>query len=191
MWVERKLIFVFLSMGVLMRDVRDFFDAGDVRLQHILKVMDNAVRLEKRLSFSGDLVRAAIYHDLGYAKAFAVTKFHPVDGAMLSHLDGQPSHVTDAVLHHTGAFGEMTRCRPDLSHHFSASCRMMATKFNRALTFCDLRAGAQGQDVSVKERLVDIERRHKANSMLLDNIAFYKAAFEEIDKEFVDIWEND
>lgn len=154
------------------------------RIAHIERVVENARIVEARIPFQGRLLAAAMYHDIGYAPEFAKTGFHPVDSAILAFADEVDPAVVEAVLHHTGAFGEARRCRPDLMFHFADSCLMMKTRLNRALTFCDLRAGVNGEKVSMTERLNDIAHRHAGNKPLLEVMCEYAPLFQQIDDEF-------
>lgn len=160
------------------------FEAGSARLAHIHRVIENAKAIEARESFGGRLITAAVYHDIAYAHDLVRTGFHPVDGAFIALADGQPREVVEAVLHHTGAYGEVRREMPELLDRFPNGCEMMSTYLNRALTFCDLRAGPLGETFTLAQRVADWRTRHAANRVLLDNIADYETQFIEIDCEF-------
>ncbi|GAB5388745.1 MAG: hypothetical protein Alpg2KO_17130 [Alphaproteobacteria bacterium] len=140
--------------------------------------------VEEEAGFGGKLVQAALYHDIAYAPDLRQSGFHPVDGAHQAAQDELPADVVDAVLHHSGAFGEMERMQPDLRADYGQACRMMQTKLSRALTFCDLRSGADGRPVSLTERLADIRDRHSRNHALLANLDAYDKQFRQIDQEF-------
>lgn len=158
--------------------------ANTRRGKHIKAVVERAKHLDRRLSMGGALVQAACYHDIGYAAAARTTGFHPLDGALLARRHGLDHQVADAVLFHTGAFGEMRRLRPDLASYYTNGCGMTQTLLSRALTFCDLRTGVDGQPVSLQERLKDIQNRHSKNTGLLEAIKEYTPIFREIDQEF-------
>jgi hypothetical protein len=160
------------------------FEATSTRLAHIQRVVANAEIVESRETFGGRLILAAAYHDIGYAPDLAVTRFHPVDSALIATADGLPPTVVEAVLHHTGAHGEASRARPDLLIHYPTGCEMMSSYLSRALTFCDLHAGPDGEACTVAQRLADIRHRHAENTALLDNIAAHEGRFLEIDCEF-------
>lgn len=166
------------------REPGHHFEAGSARLAHIQRVIENAKAVEAKESFGGRLISAAVYHDIGYASDLVRTGFHPVDGAFIAQADGQLREVVEAVLHHTGAYGEVMRARPDLLDRYPTGCEMMSTYLNRALTFCDLHAGPRGEAFTVVQRLADIRSRHAGNRNLLDNIASYEGQFVEIDCEF-------
>jgi hypothetical protein len=135
-------------------------------------------------SLSPMLVVAASFHDIGLAPGMAMTGFHAVDGADIARKHGLPENVADSILHHTGSFLEMQITRPDLAGNYGLIDRMMKTKMNRALTFCDLRSGSAGGVVTLIERLADIRKRRWDNPSILKVIADYEARFQEIDDEF-------
>ena len=66
------------------------FEATSTRLVHIQRVVSNAEIVESRESFGDRLILAAAYHDIGYAPDLAVTRFHPVDSALIATADGLP-----------------------------------------------------------------------------------------------------
>ncbi|MBW4983244.1 hypothetical protein KZZ07_11885 [Mameliella sp. CS4] len=167
-----------------MKTPEDWFPPDAPRLAHIQQVMRTARIVEARQEFGGRLVIAAAYHDIGYAEAFAVTGFHPVDGAVLARADGCDAGVVDAVLHHSGARGLCLRMRPDLAGRYGPTCRMMDTALSRALTFCDNRSGPNGEALTLAERIADIRWRHAGNPALLETTADYLPLFERIDAEF-------
>ncbi|KHQ54737.1 HD domain-containing protein [Mameliella alba] len=167
-----------------MKAPEDWFPPDAPRLAHIRQVMRVAQVVEARQDFGGRLVIAVAYHDIGYARAFAETGFHPVDGAILARADGCDAEVVDAVLHHSGARGLCLRTRPDLAGHYGPACRMMDTRLSRALTFCDNRSGPNGEALTLAERIADIRQRHAGNPALLETTANYLPLFERIDAEF-------
>lgn len=168
-----------------MRRPEQYFPLGSHRRAHILRVMKTAQALEARRSFGGRLVVAAAYHDIGYAEALTVTGYHPIDGALVAHRDGLDAEITDAVLHHSGAWALAQRSRPELTRHYGAECRMMHTTLSRALTFCDTHSGPRGERYTLTERLDEIRIRHAANANLLAALDDSRQDFQTIEAEFL------
>ncbi len=102
------------------------------------------------------LVAAAWLHDVGYDPKVAETGFHPLDGARLVEAAGRP-RVAALVAHHSGAAVEAAlRGLADELAAFPDE----RSAVTGALTYCDLTTGPDGQDMSVDQRLDDIEARY-------------------------------
>ena len=168
-----------------MRRPEQYFAGGSHRLAHILRVMKTAQEVEARRSFGGRLIMAAAYHDIGYAEALIVTGYHPVDSALLARRDGLDPEITDAVLHHSGAWALAQRSRADVTRHYGPACRMMHTTLSRALTFCDTHSGPRGERFSLAERLGEIRIRHAKNANLLTALSDSQQDFQSIEAEFL------
>lgn len=168
-----------------MRRPEEYFTSGSSRGAHILRVMKTAQELESRQPFGGRLVMAAAYHDIGYAGALIVTGYHPIDGALVARRDGLDPQITDAVLHHSGAWALAQRSRPELMRHYGPDCRMMRTALSRALTFCDTHSGPLGERFTLAERMGEIRIRHAANTDLLAALDDSQKDFQTIEAEFL------
>jgi len=166
-------------------DVRAAFPYGSARLAHIEGVLQMASMIEIAWEdFDGKLEQAALYHDIGYAKHWNVTGFHPVDGAIAARDHGLDETVAQAILYHSGSWREAQMMCPDLCDLYASSCRMMDTPLNRAITYCDMHIGPQGQQFTLDERLADIKIRHATNQPLLGIIDEYYTRFMVIDAEW-------
>ena len=130
------------------------------RWQHTKAVASKARSIATAaLTSAGDqeaLVAAAWLHDVGYGPEVAETGFHPLDGARLVEAAGRP-RVAALVAHHSGAASEaelrgLAGELADFPNEQSA--------VTDALTYCDLTTGPDGQDMTVDERLDDIEARY-------------------------------
>lgn len=168
-----------------MRRPEQHFARGSHRLAHILRVIETAQELEAHQPFGGRLILAAIYHDIGYAETLIETGYHPIDGALVARRDGLDPEISDAVLHHSGAWALAQRSRPDLMQYYGCDCRMMHTQLSRALTFCDTHSGPHGERFALTERLAEIRIRHAKNADLLTALEDNQQDFQTIEAEFL------
>lgn len=174
-----------------LEDVRAAFPEGALRFAHIEGVVNLAQQIEDAWGkFNGRLEQAAIYHDIGYAKQWDITGFHPVDGAMAARSHGLDETIAQAILYHSGSWKEAQLMCPDLRDYYASECLMMDTPLNRALCYCDMHTGPQGQSFSLDERLDDVRIRHAANKPLLGIIDEYYTRFLVIDAEWKAILER-
>ena len=130
------------------------------RWRHTRAVAAKALRVAATAFVTTDdeeaLVAAAWLHDVGYGAEVSATGFHPLDGARLVESAGQP-RVAALVAHHSGAAAEAElRGRADELAAFPNE----QSAVTDALTYCDLTTGPDGQDMTVDERLDDIEARY-------------------------------
>ncbi|MDR3423664.1 MAG: HD domain-containing protein [Alphaproteobacteria bacterium] len=171
--------------ALTLEGVRAAFHDNIPRYTHIAGVVGLAENIEKNYGkFDGKLIRAAIYHDIGYAEPYRVTNFHSVDGALAARKHGIGEDIAEAVLYHTGSWIDMRLLRLDLKDYYDAECRMMKTPLNRAVSFCDLHTGPLGQRFSLDERLADIVNRYGPKSNILEAFKVYDKRFHEIDSEW-------
>lgn len=102
------------------------------------------------------LVTAALLHDIGYASELAVTGFHPLDGARFCREVGRPQ-IAALVAHHTGARNEAhLRGLPALLQEFPFRDSLE----QRALTYCDLTTGPNGDRTGAAARVAEILERY-------------------------------
>lgn len=104
------------------------------------------------------LVAAAWLHDVGYAAELADTGFHPLDGARWLADQDFDSRVTALVAYHSSAIIEADErgLAAELSREFSQEVSPTAD----ALWYCDMTTGPDGQDLVVRDRLVEIHMRY-------------------------------
>lgn len=104
------------------------------------------------------LVAAAHLHDIGYAHALRRTGFHPLDGARYLAAAGAPPRLAGLVAHHSearllaralGLASELDEFGLELS------------PVSDALTCADMTSGPTGEPITVRDRLCDIEARHR------------------------------
>jgi putative nucleotidyltransferase with HDIG domain len=137
-----------------------------MRWSHTEGVARRARAVAETLGLRADgdvLVAAAFLHDVGYARRLRTTGFHPLDGAV--HLrDVGRERVACLVAHHSGARweAELLGLGKELAA-FSVENSVVAD----ALTYCDVMTGADGQRVTLDERVSDIERRHGVDSVVV------------------------
>ncbi|CAN5401171.1 HDIG domain-containing protein [soil metagenome] len=108
------------------------------------------------------LVAAAYLHDVGYAPELAATGFHPLDSARYLRSLGH-DRLAGLVAHHTGsAYEAKLRGHEEALAAFGNE-RSLVTA---ALAYSDLTTGPDGQRMTPGERLLDVERRYGADSVV-------------------------
>ena len=113
-----------------------------------------------------------------------MTGFHPVDGAIAARDHGLDEDIAQAVLYHSGSWREARLMCPDLNDYYATECRMMELPLARAVTYCDLHTGPQGQRFSLEDRLSDIRMRHAKNKPLMGILDEYYPRFQAISSEW-------
>lgn len=155
-----------------------FFARGSRRYQHSAAVAAKARQEVGPLLPPWDreaLVAAAWLHDLGHHPHLAGTGHHALDGAR--HLEGLISQrVVALVAHHSGA-------------RFEADLRGLAPDLNAfedersvvsdALTYCDMTTGPDGNSVTLRARVADIEARYGADHIVAEAM---RAAWSELER---------
>ena len=171
--------------------VRDFFPEGAPRYAHIVSAVRIAEQIEAACGrFDGKLILATLYHDLGYSPQWNVTGFHPVDGAIAARDHGLGEDIVQAILYHSGSWREARLMCPDLDGYYASSCLMMEMPLARAVTYCDLHTGPQGQGFALNDRLNDIRHRHATNKPILDILDEYYPRFQAISVEWQGMLES-
>jgi len=131
---------------------------------HVDAVARKAARLANVLFAGTDaevLKAAAWLHDLGYAPDIRDTGFHPLDGAVWLREAGFEDRVCGLVAYHTCADIEAEeRGFADRLKAFPRESSLVAD----ALLYADMRAGPDGQDLSVAARLDEIVSRYGEDS---------------------------
>jgi HD superfamily phosphodiesterase len=129
----------------------------EARWRHTLRVVERANRFREVLGSNelDMLIAAAYVHDVGYAPELARTGFHPLDGARFVHEAGH-ARLAGLVAHHSASAAEAEeRGLADELGEFPAEDSLVS----RALTYCDLTTGPDGEGVGVFERLEELAER--------------------------------
>lgn len=171
----------YLDSEVLSLENLDKFISKDSnRYKHIIGVINLAKEIENTISFNGDLIQAALYHDIGYSDSLQYTKFHPIDSALKAEADNISPNIKNAILCHTGARGEANLINKDLMIYY----KFIEEDFKLAnfLTYCDTHINSKGEKVSLNERLNDIYERYDKNHYVYKNIKKHEKYFKEIEK---------
>lgn len=110
----------------------------------------------------GDLVTAALLHDVGYHPDLAHTGFHPLDGAIYLAEHGYSPLTCHLVATHTAAHLE-AEVRGIPAKAFAPFLLPFPTDLERAvLAYADLTTLHTGQPCTVQQRLTSIlERYHQ------------------------------
>jgi hypothetical protein len=139
------------------RAATEFLSPLEARWRHTLRVVERAQSFRDVLDRDElDVLLAAGYlHDVGYAPDLAEVGFHPLDGARFV---GEAGHerLAGLVAHHSASDAEAEeRGFVDELAEFPAEESVVA----RALTYCDLTTGPNGEEVGVSARLLELGDR--------------------------------
>lgn len=103
------------------------------------------------------LIAAAWLHDVGYADVLAESGFHPLDGARFLRSQGVDDRIAQLVANHSGARIEAAlRGIVD----YTADFPFVGDELDAAVTFCDLTTGPDGAELTLDERLAEINGRY-------------------------------
>ena len=141
-------------------------DGLETRIQHVTGVAELAQDVAKKV-FSetrdaSTLVAAAWVHDIGYAKALAVTGFHHLDGA--AYLEAIGEHRLACLVAHHSSGTEEAAAR-DMSaalEPFPFEPGLMSD----CLTYCDLSTGPTGKPVVLEERIAEVAERYGEDAIV-------------------------
>jgi putative nucleotidyltransferase with HDIG domain len=129
------------------------------RWAHVQGVADRASSLAPVLGADADLLEAAAWlHDIGYAPDLAMTGLHALDGARyLRDTQHADAMLCRLVAHHSCAIieAEERGLADVLSLEFEPAPQMLSS----VLTYCDMTTSPDGELVSAKQRLAEIQRR--------------------------------
>lgn len=135
------------------------------RWQHSIGVGRQAVSLDGIVGEdAGDLVVAALLHDVGYSPELVVTGFHPIDGARyLRDGLGVAPRIVNLVAHHSCAAveAEMRHFTDELAE-FDLEEPLLVD----ALIYCDMTTTPDGALTDVAGRLAEITDRYGADSLV-------------------------
>jgi HD superfamily phosphodiesterase len=139
------------------RTARELLEPLDARWRHTLRVVEHAQSF--RDVINGDelevLIAAAYLHDVGYALELTKTGFHPLDGARFLREAGH-ERVAGLVAHHSASDAEADeRGFAEQLAEFPSEDSLVA----RALTYCDLTTGPDGEEMGVSARLAELGDR--------------------------------
>ena len=102
---------------------------------------------------------AAWLHDIGYATPLLDTGMHAIDGALFLDRDDAPPELVSLVAFHTGA--EFEAEERGLMHRLVDFDRPSQDDLDLVI-LADMVSGADGQRVSVRQRLDDIFGRYES-----------------------------
>ena len=98
-----------------------------------------------------------LLHDIGYAKEYAITGFHPLDGYN-AIFESNP-HVANQILRHTSTPEEAALRGIELPN-------VTEDVYARLLSYADCRVNAKGFIVTFEGRLKDIVDRYGESSLI-------------------------
>ena len=130
------------------------------RWAHVQGVAARARSLAPVLGADADLLEAAAWlHDIGYAPCLAATGFHPLDGARYLR-DAQHAGIMlcRLVAHHTCAIIEAGE--RGLAGILSLEFEPAPQELSSVLTYCDITTSPDGEHVSARRRLAEIQQRY-------------------------------
>jgi len=128
------------------------------RWAHVQGVARQARRVRLAAGQDAELLEAAaILHDVGYAPDLAITRFHPLDGAVFLAEVGAPERLVHLVAHHSyaalearlrGIEGELARYSDEQG------------PVRDALWYCDQTTSPDGDVVTPQGRIAEIKARY-------------------------------
>jgi putative nucleotidyltransferase with HDIG domain len=140
------------------------------RWNHVRGVAAKARAVGHSLGAEADVLEAAAWlHDIGYSPNVAETGFHPLDGARFLRKLGFDERVTRLVAHHSCAITEARErgLGAVLSGEFDPEESLTAD----LLWFCDMTVGPAGQELTIEERLAEIDERYGRDHLVARSIA--------------------
>jgi HD superfamily phosphodiesterase len=139
------------------RTASDLLAPLEARWRHTRRVVERARLFDDVLAADEleVLLAAAYLHDVGYATQLAETEFHPLDGARFVR-DAGHERLAGLVAHHSASQAEAEeRGLAEALAEFPAEDSLVA----RALTYCDLTTGPDGERIGVSARLAELGER--------------------------------
>jgi hypothetical protein len=130
------------------------------RWAHVQGVAARARSLAPVLGADADLLEAAAWlHDIGYAPGLVVTGLHALDGARYL----RDAHHADAMLcrlvaHHSCAIIEAGE--RGLADVLGLEFELAPPALSSVLTYCDITTSPDGEHVSARRRLAEIQQRY-------------------------------
>lgn len=140
------------------------------RWKHVQAVAAKARAVGATLGAEADVLEAAAWlHDVGYSQTVADTGFHPLDGARFLRQMGFDDRVTRLVAHHSCAITEADErgIGTTLLNEFDREQSLIAD----LLWFCDMTVGPGGQQLTIEQRLTEIDQRYGPDHLVTRSIA--------------------
>ena len=130
------------------------------RWAHVQGVAARARSLAPVLGADAGLLEAAGWlHDIGYAPGLAATGFHPLDGARyLRDARHAGTLLCLLVAHHSCAIIEAGE--RGLAGILSLEFEPAPQELSSVLTYCDITTSPDGEHVSARRRLAEIQQRY-------------------------------
>jgi hypothetical protein len=130
------------------------------RWAHTRGVAAQAETIRPILGNDADLVTAAAWlHDIGYSPTLAKTGFHPLDGARyLRDVHHADPRLCNLVAHHTCAMIEAEE--RGLAEELGREFAHLPDASQKALTYCDMTTGPDGERLTPDDRLREISSRY-------------------------------
>lgn len=140
----------------------DLLDAlTPARRAHSLAVGRKVAAVASRVpaALRSDLVAAAVLHDVGYAHPD--TGFHPLDGARFLQAEGFSRRVCHLVVHHSASTWEAEERGLSLDVYADFAVEEVDLgPAHAVLWWADMTTGPRGADVTVEDRLAEIQTRY-------------------------------
>jgi HD superfamily phosphodiesterase len=155
--VERMANRTETELAWAVRSATELLAPLEARWRHTWQVVERAGSFRDVLDSDelGVLLAAAYLHDVGYAPELATAGFHPLDGARFVRNAGH-ERLAGLVAHHSASDAEAEeRGFAEALDAFPREDSLVA----RALTYCDLTIGPDGEDVDLPARLTELEGR--------------------------------
>lgn len=147
------------------RTATELLSTLEARWRHTLRVVERAQSFRDVLHRDEleVLLAAAYLHDVGYAPDLVEAGFHPLDGARFVRGAGH-ERLAGLVAHHSAADAEAEeRGLADALAEFPSEDSLVA----RALTYCDLTTGPNGDYMDVATRFANIAERLSADEPIV------------------------
>jgi predicted hydrolase (HD superfamily) len=140
------------------------------RWAHTQGVAAQAERLAPILGEDADLLTAAAWlHDIGYSPNLVATRFHPLDGACyLRDSQQADTRLCRLVAHHSCAIIEAEE--RGIAEELTTEFPLERDDFAKALIYCDMTIGPDGQSTSVDVRLAGIVDRYGSDHLITRSI---------------------
>jgi putative nucleotidyltransferase with HDIG domain len=136
------------------------------RWRHVRSVAGRAVQAAAVVAGEDAdlLVVAGVLHDIGYAPELAWTGFHPLDGARYLRSLDAPPRLVNLVAHHSCAYrqAQLLGWAAELATEFIDEG---PTPVRDALWWADQTTGPDGQQMTVQQRLAEVQQRHGPGSV--------------------------
>ena len=137
------------------------------RRAHSLVVGRKVAAVASRVpaALRSDLVAAAVLHDVGYAHPD--TGFHPLDGARFLQAEGFSRWVQHLVVHHSASTWEAEERGLSLDVYADFAVEEVDLgPAHAVLWWADMTTGPRGADVTVEDRLAEIQTRYGPDDLV-------------------------